>query len=411
MDKMPLMTQFNRTSALLAALAFAFALTLSGCSSEAPETAEPAAAPQPEQAADTPPPAASMEKEGLDILILGGTGFIGPHMVRRALERGHTVTLFNRGKTNQDLFPDVETLIGDRDSQLGALEGRTWDAVIDNSGYVPRHCRESAQLLAGSAKQYLFISSVSAYGDFSNPPITEDTVLARMEDETVEEVTGATYGPMKVLCEEAVAEAFPNGTTIVRPGYIVGPGDSTDRWTYWPLRVAAGGDMLVPGTPDDPVQIIDARDLAKFVILALENNTLGTFNAVGPADRLPMGTMLDTIKAVTGSEVTFTWVDAAWLEGKGAFFPIWASPDGDFGGGMQTTNERGKAAGMTFTPLEDTVRDTLEWWQGLDEERQMAMRAGLRVFAEPPTAPPPPVSLDDQLAEEAALLEAYRSAE
>ena len=168
-------------------------------------------------------------QHGLDILILGGTGFIGPHMVRRALERGHRVTLFKRGRSNSGLFPEVETLIGDRDGQLQALEGRRWDAIIDNSGYVPRHVRDSASLLSGAAEQYLFISSISAYGSFEGPVIAEDRTLATMDDPSTEAVTNETYGPMKALCEQAVSESFEGQVTIVRPGFIVGPGDNTDR--------------------------------------------------------------------------------------------------------------------------------------------------------------------------------------
>jgi 2'-hydroxyisoflavone reductase len=213
-----------------------------------------------EQGAAAPAPAPAAPPAPLRILVLGGTGFIGPHMVRRALERGHTVTLFNRGKTNEDLFPDLETLIGDRDGKLQALEGKRWDAVIDTSGYVPRHVRDSANLLKNGSRQYLFISSVSAYAKFDKPNITEDDPGGTIADTTVEKITGETYGPLKVLAEKAVQQAFPNGATIVRPGYIVGPGDSTDRWTYWPVRVAAGGEMIAPGEPSYPIEIIDARD-------------------------------------------------------------------------------------------------------------------------------------------------------
>ncbi|MDJ0652673.1 MAG: SDR family oxidoreductase [Xanthomonadales bacterium] len=343
---------------------------------------------------------------GLNILILGGTGFIGPHMVRRARERGHTVTLFNRGRTNTDLFPDVETLVGDRDSQLQALEGRKWDAVIDNSGYVPRHVRESAGLLSEAARQYLFISSISAYGNFEQPGIDEDYVLGTMEDESVEQVTGATYGPMKALCEKAAEEAFPGRATIVRPGYIVGPRDSTDRWTYWPLRVARGGTVVVPGTPDDPVQFIDARDLAAFTIHALENNITGRFNAVGPGEPMTMGAMLDAMKEITESDAGFQWVPAETLTEKNAFFPIWASPEGDTTGVHLVSNKAAVAAGMTFRPLAETVKDTLAWWDGLETERQSAMRSGLRVLDGPPEGMrPAPVSLEQQMEMEAKLVE------
>ncbi len=371
-----------------AGAAAALGMTLSGCTN-----------------ADPTAPPARHRRSSLDILILGGTGFIGPHMVRRARARGHSVTLFNRGRSNRDLFPDLETLIGDRDGGLEALEGRRWDAVIDNSGYVPRHVRDSAELLGAAARQYLFISSISAYADFSKPDIDEDYALGTMPDETVEEVTGETYGPMKALCERAVAKAFGARATIVRPGYIVGPGDRTDRWTYWPLRIRAGGDVLVPGSPDDPVQFIDARDLARFVIHALENSIVGTFNAVGPADAQRMGAMLETMKTLTASDATFTYADGDWLREQGATFPIWAAPSGDTVGVHRVSNARAIAAGMTFTPLEITVRDTLAWWDALDSERRIAMRSGLRVSSTPPQGfTSPALSLDEQMALEAELL-------
>ena len=349
--------------------------------------------------------------ESLSILILGGTGFIGPHMVEQAQQRGHTVTLFNRGKTNSDLFPNVTTLIGDRDSQLDALQGKSWDAVIDNSGYVPRHVRESAQLLAGSVEQYLFISTISAYADYSASGIDEDYPLGTMEDETVEQVTGETYGPMKALCEKAVADAFPSGTTIVRPGYIVGPGDRSDRWTYWPVRVDQGGTVLAPGNPDDPVQIIDARDLAKFTVGLLERSVTGKFNAVGLEQPVPMGEMLKTIKSVANSDATFQWVDAETLREHNATVPIWSPPDGEYAGVHRVSNSRAVAAGMTYTPLSTTARDTLAWWKSLDAERQSAMRSGLRVQdGEPEGMRPPPLSLAQQMEQEAKLLESINAA-
>ena len=379
-----------------ATTAGAFSLGLTGCGPE-------------ETASATDGASTAEEGRGLSILILGGTGFIGPHMVEWALARGHTVSLFNRGRTNTELFPDVETLIGDRDRKLDALEGRTWDAVIDNSGYVPRHVRDSAALLSTAVKQYLFISSISAYGNFDKASIDEDYVLGVMDDETIEQVTGDTYGPMKALCEKAVADAFPTGTTIVRPGYIVGPGDKTDRWSYWPVRVDLGGEVLAPSAPDDPVQMIDARDLARFVVGALENSILGKFNAVGPADRLTMGTMLDTIKITTGSDATFTWVGAEILEEHNVTLPIWSSPSGDSAGVHQISNARAIANGMTFTSLEETIRDTLAWWKSLDAERQAAMRSGLRVLDGPQEGfRLPPMSMEDQLIQEAKLLAAFR---
>ena len=294
----------------------ALGLGLAACSSE------------PESGGEEAPPKA--DKQGLNILILGGTGFIGPHMVRHALSRGHAVTLFNRGRTNAELFPEVTTLIGDRNSQLGALESGNWDAVIDNSGYIPRHVRESTELLSSRAAHYLFISSISAYADLGQPGIDEGYALGQLDDESDENLTGETYGPMKALAERYVEDAFPRAATIVRPGYIVGPGDRTDRWTYWPLRVRAGGAMIVPGEPGDPVQFIDARDLAAFVVACIENGTLGTFNAVGPGEMLRMHEMLDSMKATIGVDTRIRWMRYADLDERHAMFPIVASPEGEF---------------------------------------------------------------------------------
>ncbi len=344
----------------------------------------------------------------LNLLILGGTGFIGPHMVERALARGHKVTLFNRGKTNADLFPDVETLVGDRDGKLDALAGKRFDAVIDNSGYVPRHVRDSAALLNETVGRYLFISSISAYADFETKGIDEDYAVATMPDETVEQITGETYGPMKALCEKAVSDVFGERATIIRPGYIVGPRDRTDRWTYWPLRVERGGEMLVPGEASDPVQFIDARDLARFTVAALEDDIAGTFNAVGPAETLTMESMLQSMRASTDSDVTLHWVDAARIEEQNVQFPIWASAVGEFGGAHQVSNARAVANGMSFRPLEETTTDTLAWWHSQDAARKAAMRSGLRVTAGPEQRPGP-LSMTEQMSLESELLEAFKA--
>ena len=342
----------------------------------------------------------------LRILILGGTGFIGPHMVRYGLSRGHTLTLFNRGKTNTHLFPDVEKLVGDRDGDLKALEGREWDVVIDNSGYVTRHVRDSAELLSSAVGQYLFISSVSAYADFLTPNFNEDYALGTMDDPTVEDVTGETYGPLKVLCEQAVQEVYQDRATIVRPGYIVGPGDSTDRWTYWPVRVDQGGEMIAPGTPSDPIQFIDARDLTSWVVRLLEQETHGVFNGVGPATRMEMGNMLETTRSLTGSDAEFTWVDAEFLSEKAASFPIWNAPTGDVGALHQVDGSRALAAGLTHRPFAETVRDTLEWWKSQDDERRSQMRAGLRM---PPDLGFAPASMETMAPHEAKLLKAWHA--
>jgi nucleoside-diphosphate-sugar epimerase len=219
----------------------------------------------------------------LSILILGGTGFIGPHQVRYAVARGHKVSVFNRGKTNPGLFPEVEHLEGDRNGQLDALKDRKWDAVIDNPTTLPRWVRDAAAILEGNTAQYLFISTVSVYADNAKPWADESAAVIELPDPTVEKVTGETYGGLKALAEKEVLKAFPGKATIVRPGLIVGPGDATDRFTYWPVRIARGGEVLAPGDGSDPVQFIDARDLAEWTIRLVEQRAFGTFNALGGA--------------------------------------------------------------------------------------------------------------------------------
>ncbi|KPK05163.1 MAG: hypothetical protein AMS20_07195 [Gemmatimonas sp. SG8_28] len=323
--------------------------------------------------------------EPLRILILGGTGFTGPFQVRYALERGHTVTIFNRGRTEPttetEVFDDVETLIGDRNDNLEALQDREWDAVIDNSASIPRWVRQTAELLEDSAQVYLFTSSLSVHADNSKIGITEDDPVATIEDPTVEQVTGETYGALKALCEEETRKAFPRGAIIVRPHLIVGPGDRSDRWTYWPVRIARGGEVLAPGTPDDPTQYIDARDLAEFDIHLIEQRLTGTYSAVGPLAPLTMGGLLHGIRAVVSNDISFTWVDAdflaeqevqPWME-----VTAWLPPVGETAGFAMFDNSRAVAAGLKYRPLAVTAKDTLDWWEALPEERKVRRRAGL----------------------------------
>ena len=259
-----------------------------------------AAATYPAAASGAIPAREGEGSKGIDILVLGGTGFIGPHMVREALRRGHSVTLFNRGRTNDSLFPDVETIKGDRDGGLEGLRGRRWDAVIDNSGYVPRHVRDSARLLADSAGYYLFVSSLSVYADFSRP-IDESSPVQTLADESIEEVTGSTYGPLKAICERWGRDAFgADRYSVLRPTYICGPGDHTDRFTYWPVHTSRGGEMLWPGRPSAPLQIIDVRDLASFTIDSVEQRLVGTYNMVTPEGEYTMGRLLLDSQAVSG---------------------------------------------------------------------------------------------------------------
>jgi 2'-hydroxyisoflavone reductase len=315
------------------------------------------------------------------ILILGGTGFLGPALVELAQPRGHTLTLFNRGKTQPHLFPEVEKLQGDRDGDLKALEGRKWDAVIDTSGYVPRIVKASAELLAPNVEQYLFVSTISVYKDLSRTGIDEDAPLATVEDEKTEDIS-KHYGALKALSEKAAEAAMPGRATIVRPGLIVGPGDPTDRFTYWPVRVARGGEVLAPGDGEDPVQFIDVKDLAAFILGLVERKTTGVFNATGPVNTLTMRGLLEACKQANGGDASFTWVDAAFLEEQKVSpwmnMPVWIPrSDAEAGGIGRVSHARALAQGLTFRPAVDTARDTLAWFKTQPAERQEKLRAGL----------------------------------
>jgi 2'-hydroxyisoflavone reductase len=317
----------------------------------------------------------------LRILILGGTGFIGPNQVAYAVARGHKVSVFNRGKTNPgSLPPGVEHLEGDRNGKLDALKGKTWDAVIDNPSTLPRWVRDAAQLLKDSAGQYLFISTISVYADNSKPNEDESGATLTLADPTVEEI-GPNYGGLKALAEKEAERAFPGRTTVVRPGLIVGAGDNSDRFSYWPIRIAQGGEVLAPGNPTDPVQIIDARDLGEWTIRLVEQKTYGTFNAVGPAHPLTIAEMLYGIKAVTTAGAQFTWVPASFLEAQKvdpwSHMPVWIPPAGEYAGFGSRSNRKALAAGLTFRSLADTAANTLAFHESRPAERQAKLRAGL----------------------------------
>ena len=320
------------------------------------------------------------------VLILGGTGFIGPHFVKALMDGGHLVTLFNRGKRDPEAHPGVEQLLGDRDGKLEALAGRPWDAVIDNSGYVPRVVRQSAELLKRQVKQYLFISSIAAYADFAKPGIDENYRRGKLDDTTIEQVSGKTYGPLKALCEDVVNEVYGKNATIIRPTYIAGPGDYTDRFTYWPVRVARGGEMLAPGTPADPIAYIDVRDIADFIRTCVEHHVTGPYNMVNPPGRATMGGLLETSKHVTGANPTITWAPVDFLRAQGLIatelvptpqLPLWDPPTGATAGIGLMKCDRAIAAGMKFRTMEQTVRDTLEWQKSRPAENQV-MKSGLK---------------------------------
>jgi 2'-hydroxyisoflavone reductase len=325
----------------------------------------------------------------LRILILGGTGFIGPYQVRYAVERGHQVTVFNRGRRESDLPAAVEHLQGDRNDDLTALKGRDWDVVIDNPTTLPFWVRDAASLLRDHADQYIFISTISVYADFSRPGMDESTPLAQYtgEDpmaetmETFRASQGRLYGPLKALSEQEAERWFPGRTTVIRPGLIVGPNDPSDRFTYWPVRVSRGGEVLAPGTPADPVQMIDARDLSEWTIRMAEQQATGIYNATGPARTMGIGDMLDAMAPLARDSVRFTFVHAAFLAAQQvrpwADMPAWVPADGDSPGLLQVSIRRALDQGLTYRPLADTARDTLAWFRSLPAERQENLLAGL----------------------------------
>ncbi len=340
----------------------------------------------------------------MKLLILGGTMFLGPHVVEYARRRDHVITLFNRGRTNPHLFTDLERLVGDRNGNLAALAGRQWDACIDTSGYAPRMVTESATLLAKNGlRHYLFVSSVSVYPDsaFHKIGVDEQTPVATLKDPTNETVTAESYGPLKAACEAAANRAMPGRVTIVRPGLIVGPRDPTDRFTYWTARLDRGGDVLAPSPRDAPVQFIDARDLARWLVQLVEDGHAGTFNALGPEYELTMEELLHGCKCVAGRPARFTWVDERFLldQGVGPWMelPLWV-PQAEGIGFARVSNARGREKGLTFRPPAETIRDTLDWhrtrpadyrWRGtLKAEKEAAVLQAWRTAATQPATRP-----------------------
>jgi 2'-hydroxyisoflavone reductase len=368
------------------------------------------------------PPAPPPKKR---ILILGGTGFLGPATIDAALARGHAVTIFNRGKREKyrPLEAKVEHLYGNRDPELPAddekgpdgklvhpdstpkgleqLVGKTWDVVIDNSGFYPRMVKASAELLAKNASQYIYISSISAYDGAPAAGGDENSKLATLADPTVETMGDQfqNYGGLKVLCEQATSAAFGARACIVRPGFIVGPGDPTDRFTYWPIRASRGGDMLAPGDPSDPLQWIDVRDLAAFLVTLAENGTAGTFNALGPSLPAKWGDVLQTcVDDAPGAKLV--WIPTDWLMKEDSAqedsFPIWVPPTGEMAGFHRWNNDRAEAAGLTFRPLDETVKTLLAWYPE-DVKKRIEIAAKQAEEAKAKGAPPPKGPPPDQL--------------
>jgi len=331
----------------------------------------------------------------MKLLVLGGTIFLGRHVVEEALAKGHEVTIFHRGKHGPDLFPDVERILADRDGGLEALRGRSFDAVVDPSGYVPRVVRASAEFLADATAHYTFVSTLSVYADDATPGQDETGPLVTLDDPATEEITGEAYGGLKVLCESAVTEVFGDRALNFRPGLIVGPHDPTDRFTYWPVRAARGGRVIAPAPEDGPVEFTDVRDLAAFLVRAAERRIGGVLNATGPAiDRPTFGEFLAACREASGSDAEFVWVDEAFLEAQEirpwVDLPIFAGTDSP---GFNTRDTSAAvAAGLSFRPMEETIRDTLtwartraedhEWRAGLTPEREEeALRAWSRLSA------------------------------
>ena len=320
------------------------------------------------------------------ILILGGSGFTGPYQVQYALSRGHKVTTFNRGKTHPGELPkEVEQLIGDRNGQLDALKGRQWDVAIDNPTTLPVWVRDTAQILKGNVDRYVFTSTISVYQD-SKTGLDEKALLQSYDGadpykETLESMKAngfKLYGPLKVLSEKEAEKWFPAKTLIIRPGLIVGPRDESDRFTYWPVRIDRGGEVLAPGKPEDSVQYIDGRDLAEWTIRMAENEETGIYNATGPAKPIDIDGMLNGMKTALKSNARFTWVDEKFLTDQKvqawSDMPVWAGAED----GITRTNiSRALSKGLTFRPLDETARDTLAWFKSRPQDRQAHMKAGL----------------------------------
>jgi 2'-hydroxyisoflavone reductase len=319
----------------------------------------------------------------VQLLVLGGTRFLGRALVEDALARGHEVTLFNRGRTNPELFPEAERVRGDRTEVLSALDGREWDAVLDVATFLPRVVVRSVEALRGRVGRYVYVSSVSVYADQSTPPVEGASVL-QLEDPDDERIE--SYGALKAACERIVNDAFGEAATIVRPGLIVGPHDPTDRFTYWPARVAEGGDVLAPGSPDDPVQFVDVRDLASWILDLTGRGVGGVFNATG--EWMSFERLLDECRAVSGSDARFTWVPSDRLLEAGVEewmgVPLWIASPG-WGAANRVVVTRAIEHGLRFRPLAETIRDTLAWnaereWPpaegvGLTSEREQELLA------------------------------------
>jgi len=317
----------------------------------------------------------------MKILILGGTIFLGKHLVNSAQKKGHEVTLFNRGKHNPDWFPNVEKLKGDRDGDFESLKGRTFDAVIDTSGYVPRIVKLSAEFMKDKTDNYTFISSISVYKDFSEMGMNENSAAATIEDETTEEITGESYGPLKYLCEKTVEEIYKERALNIRPGLIVGEDDPSDRFGYWIYRINKGGKVLAPGPKEKNVQFIDVKDLADWTIKMVEEKNIGTYSATGPDYNLTFEKLIDDCKKVSGSNAEIVWIDQKFLmnENAGAYveLPLWLPDEMD--GGNNCDVSKAIVKGLTFRLLEETLKDSMEF---INSKKDYTLKAGLKTERE-----------------------------
>jgi 2'-hydroxyisoflavone reductase len=316
------------------------------------------------------------------ILVLGGTQFVGRAVVEAALAAGDDVTLFHRGQTNAGLFPDAEHVLGNRDGGLGALAGRTWDACVDVSGYLPRLVGDSAAALQDSVSRYVFVSTISVYAGMAAPQ-DESGRVGTLEDETSEEIDGGSYGPLKALCEQRVTDIFGERAAIVRPGYVIGPYDHTGRFPWWAHRAARGGEMIVPAAMARAFQAIDARDLGSFTLLRARSGLTGTFNATGPVPPVTLLDYLEAAAAARDADLNVEVVDDAFLAAQGVELPLWPGDDPDWAAWAQIDVSKAIGAGLTFRPIDDTVEATLTHTEvvpgfGLEPEREAELLASLR---------------------------------
>ena len=316
----------------------------------------------------------------MELLIIGGTRFLGRALVDAALAAGHRVTLFNRGRSNPELVKDVETITGDRDHDLDRLAGRRWDAVIDTCGYTSGQVQRSAEVLKESVERYIFISTLSVYADFKQPGIDESYPVGKLEDENTQEVNGETYGPLKALCEQAAERIMPGRVLVIRPGLIVGPYDLSDRFAYWPHRISRGGDVLAPGDVEQRISFIDVRDLASWIVGMAEGKAIGVFNADGPGHPMTMQDLLNACNQVAERGARLVWVSEEFILEEGVTpwseLPLWVpASDPELAGFSRVDSRKAIAAGLSFRPVTDTIRDTLEWLKTRPAE--YVWRAGL----------------------------------